>query len=182
MEAIDGYLLDNNIISILARPRDPRYAAIEALFRAVSQGPIFLPVIALAEIEFGMALSASANEEQKQALRGFFAQYPHHLPVDDNTIEPYALLRAQLWRDHGTKKTRGYWEKVPEDLAERVSGKSLGIDERDLFIASIAVQYNLILATNDQNQGMRRIAEAARRLEAVGESVHLRIDYWPKPT
>ena len=48
-------------------------------------------------------------------IRDFFAQYPHHLPIDDNTIEPYAMLRAQLWRDYGTQKRRGYKEKDPYD-------------------------------------------------------------------
>jgi predicted nucleic acid-binding protein len=180
VETVDGYLLDNNIISILARPSDSRYPGISADFQAIRPGSVFLPVIAIAEIEFGMRLSSSSNEEQKKDLRDFFTQYPLHLPIDDNTIEPYAMLRAQLWRDHGTRKRRGYKEKVPEDLAERVSGKSLVIDERDLLIASIAVQYNLILATNDQNIGMKRIEEAVRKLEAAGAPVHLRIEYWPK--
>ena len=182
METVHGYLLDNNIISLLARPSDPRYPEISANFQAIHQGPVFLPVIAIAEIEFGMMLSSASNEEQKRALRYFFAQYPHHLPIDDNTIEPYAMIRAQLWREHGTRKRRRYKEKVLEALVERVSGKSLGIDERDLLIASIAAQYNLILATNDQNVGMRRIEEAAQRLETAGEPVHLHIEYWPNRT
>jgi len=180
VETVHGYLLDNNIISILARPRDTRYPEISANFQAIHQGPVFLPVIAIAEIEFGMMLSGASNEEQKRALRHFFAQYPHHLPIDDNTIEPYAMLRAQLWREYGTQKRRRYKEKVPETLVERVSGKSLGIDERDLLIASIAVQYTLILATNDQNVGMKRIEAAAQTLAAAGEPVDLRIEYWPK--
>jgi tRNA(fMet)-specific endonuclease VapC len=180
VEPVDGYLLDNNIISILARPHDPRYSGISANFQAIHPGPVFLPVIAIAEIEFGMMLSTNSNTEQKNALRDFFAQYPHHLPIDDNTIEPYAMLRAQLWREHGTPRRRGYKEKDPYDLVERVSGKRLGIDERDLLITSIAVQYNLILATNDQNEGMKRIEQSARRLEVAGEPVHLRLEYWPK--
>lgn len=114
-------------------------------------------------------------------VRAFFADYPHHLPVDDNTVEPYALIRAQLWRDYGTTKSRGgSKERVPEELVERVSGKSLGIDERDLLIASVAVQYNLVLATNDQNSGMKRIEESARKLKAAGKPVHLHVEYWPK--
>jgi predicted nucleic acid-binding protein len=180
VESIDDYLLDNNIISILARPSDSRYLEISANFQSIRPGSIFLPVIAIAEIEFGMMRSSASNEEQKKGLRDFFTQYPLHLPIDDNTIEPYAMIRAQLWRDHGTRKRRRYKEKVPEDLVERVSGKSLGIDERDLLIVSTAVQYNLILATNDQNIGMKRIEEAARKLGAAGAPVHLRIEYWPK--
>ena len=57
METVDGYLLDNNIISILARPSDSRYPGISADFQAIRPGSVFLPVIAIAEIEFGMMLS-----------------------------------------------------------------------------------------------------------------------------
>ena len=112
METVDGYLLDTNIISILARPSDAKYPGISANFQAIHQGPVFLPVIAIAEIEFGMMLSSASNEEQKRALRNFFAQYPHHLPIDDNTIEPYAMIRAQLWREHGTRKRRRYGDPM----------------------------------------------------------------------
>jgi predicted nucleic acid-binding protein len=180
VETVDDYLLDNNIISILARPSDPRYPGISADFQSIRPGSVFLPVIALAEIEFGMMLSSTANEAQKKDLRDFFTQYPLHFPIDDNTVEPYAMLRAQLWRTHGTRKGRGYREKILEDPTERVSGRSLGIDERDLLIASIAVQYNLVLATNDRNRGMQRLEESARQLEVAGAPVRLRLEYWPK--
>jgi predicted nucleic acid-binding protein len=60
----------------------------------------------------------------------------------------------------------------------RESGKLLGIDERDLLIASVAVQYNLILATCDKNQGMRNIEEAAAELERSGSPIRLRTGYW----
>jgi hypothetical protein len=41
-------------------------------------------------------VKAGKSEEETKAVRGFFAEYPHHLPVDDNTVEPYSLIRAQL--------------------------------------------------------------------------------------
>ncbi len=129
MEATEGHLLDNNIISILLQPADSRYKGIRAKFDAIKDGPIFLPVIAIAEIEFGLDIGAG-NREQARALRNFFTEYPHHLPVDDHTIEPYALLRAQIWRDHATpRKSRGgFEEKLPEQLTDRATGQSLGID------------------------------------------------------
>jgi predicted nucleic acid-binding protein len=78
VESIDDYLLDNNIISILARPGDSRYLEISANFQSIRPGSVFLPVIAIAEIEFGMMLSSASNEEQKKGLRDFFTQYPLH--------------------------------------------------------------------------------------------------------
>ncbi len=176
-----GYLLDNNIISILAQPSNPRHAPMKQRFEALGDAPVFLPVIAIAEIEFGMVKTKTPDATQQAAVRQFFADYPLHLGIDDDTIEPYSLIRSQIWHDHATPKGSGgtHKEKQPEDLTDRVSGKSLGIDERDLLIASTAAQYGLVLVTNDSNEGMKRIEKAAQKLELDGKPVHLRIEQWP---
>jgi predicted nucleic acid-binding protein len=177
---VEGYLLDNNVISILMRPTDPRYHQVKTRFDGLGASPIFLPVMAIAEIEYGMAKTDHPDEQQRNAVRRFFVDFPNHLPIDDNTIEPYALIRAQLWKDHATKIGGKHKEKVPEELRHRESGKLLGIDERDLLIASVAAQYNLVLATCDQNAGMRAIDAAAARVAQAGHLVQLRINYWMK--
>jgi predicted nucleic acid-binding protein len=179
--ATSGYLLDNNIISILAQPNNPRHAPMKQRFEALGDAPVFLPVIAIAEIEFGMVKTKTPDATQQAAVRQFFIDYPLHLGIDDNTVEPYALIRSQIWHDHATPKGSGsaHKEKQPEDLTERVSGKSLGIDERDLLIASTAAQYGLVLITNDSNEGMKRIEKAAQTLELDGKPVQLRIEQWP---
>ncbi len=178
MTAVDGYLLDNNVISVLARPSDPRYAGIESHLSALGDAPVMLPVIAIAEIEFGMATAANPNPAQQAQVRTFFGRYPLHLGIDDNTVEAYAQLRAEIWRLYATPKQRGHKERLPEQLKDRTTGKELGIDERDLLIASVAAQYNLVLATMDQNEGMRRIEAAATSLVERGSPVSLRISYW----
>lgn len=181
--AVDGYLLDTNIISILCRSGDPDNATVRANLEAIKNRQIVLPVMALAEIEYGLAKSSGVSTEQADAFKKFLKQYPKpHLGIDDNTVEPYALLRAQLWRIHGTPKTtgKGHKEKLPEDLLARDTGKSLGIDERDLLIGAVAAQYRLVLITHDQGQSMKRIEEAAKALEADGKPIRLSIEYWPK--
>ena len=178
MAAGDGYLLDNNVISILARPTDPRYAAIAGHLKALGVVPIMLPVIAIAEIEFGMAKAINPDAAQRAQLQAFFNRYPLHLGIDDNTVEPYSQLRAEIWRLHATPRKRGHKEKLPEELKNRTTGKELGIDERDLLIASVAAQYNLVLATMDSNPGMKRIEAAAASLASKGSPISLRISYW----
>jgi predicted nucleic acid-binding protein len=179
--ATSGYLLDNNIISILAQPGNARHAPVKQRFEALGDAPVFLPVIAIAEIEFGMVKTQTPDAAQQAAVRQFFVEYPLHLGIDDNTVEPYSLIRSQIWHDHATPRGKGsaHKEKQPEDLTERTSGKSLGIDERDLLIASTAAQYGLVLVTNDNNEGMKRIAQAAQKLELHGKPVQLRIELWP---
>jgi predicted nucleic acid-binding protein len=178
---VNGYLLDNNVISVLARPADSRRPVVIGRLNAVGESPVLLPVIAIAEIEFGLEKAEKPDLKQRSDLRAFLARYPHPLPVDRHTIEPYALIRAEIWRRHATPKKRGHKEKLPEQLTDRVTGKELGIDERDLLIASIAVQYRLTLATVDRNAGMMRIEEAAMALEERGSPIRLRVDDWSIP-
>jgi predicted nucleic acid-binding protein len=177
--ANDGYLLDTNIISILCRPDDLQRAAVDTNFKAVT-GPIMISAISIAEIEFGLAKSTGVSVEQAEELRKFLKGYPHPLAFDVNTVPPYALIRAKLWQEYATPKGKGHKEKLPEELFERVHGKVLGIDEKDLMIAAIAAEYDLVLATNDCGQSMKRIELVAKALNSEGASINLRIEYWPK--
>ena len=113
----------------------------------------------------------------------FFTQFPV-LPFEFETIKFYAPLRAKIWHICGKPKPdgRGHIETLPEELCDdRNSGKQLGIDERDLQIVSIALQYNLSLATFDRNPGMKMIERAAGELKAAGEPIDLKIDDWNLP-
>jgi predicted nucleic acid-binding protein len=146
----------------------------------VRNGPIFLPVIAIAEIEFGMNVGGG-DPGQAMSLHNFFHEYPEHLAIDDNTVEPYALLRGQIFQEHAPQEhRRKEFKKKPEQLIDASTGLSLGIDEKDLLIASVAAQYRLVFATHDSGGGMKWIQDAARKLEQEGKPIRLRIEYWPK--
>ena len=176
MRRSNCYLLDTNIISYLARPECAKHYNVKRhLSQVDSPERVLLPVIAIAEIEFGIAWAGPLlSDELKDVLRKFFESYPLHLGIDDNTVEPYSLVRAELWRRCGGKK-----KKVPEELFEKVTGKQLGIDERDLLIVSVAIQYGLVLVTADKK--MKPIIDAAQELEFQGEDIHLRWADWTLP-
>lgn len=176
-------LLDNNAISILVSDKDSRRESAKAHLLASAPARILLPAIAVAEIESGMAKVVNpAAEPQRQRVRQFFTRYPV-LPFDFDTIQRYALLRAKLWHICGKPKPsgRGHVQKLPEELCDPASGQQLGIDERDLQIVSIALQYDLMLATFDRNAGMLMIERAAAELKADGQDIDLKIDDWTKP-
>lgn len=173
------HLLDTNVVSAIVFPTNPLHDAMRERLERLGGVRVYLPVVAIAEIRSGMAMARSPSPKGVALLGEFLANYPLQLAFDRHTVEPYAMLRAEVWKVHGTPLKRGYKEKQPEELANRVSGKALGIDERDLLIASIACQYRLVLATQDQNQGMRRIQEAAARLDAAGWPFQLIVDIWP---
>ena len=84
-------------------------------------------------------------DEALQKCENSSSVLPQHLGFQDSTVEPYAQLRAQLWRTQtGTREKRGHKERVPEDLFDRITGTQLGVDERDLLIASVAAENGLI--------------------------------------
>jgi predicted nucleic acid-binding protein len=173
----EWYLLDTNIICALADTTHSGHAQAQQRLVALGDNPrVLLPVMAIAEIEFGMAKAADIKPEKRRELRDFCGQYKH-LPFDDGTIEPYSLLRAELWRLWATPQKRGHKERHPEDLLDKVTGRELGIDEPDLLIASVALEHNLVLVTNDD--GIRHIQKASERVVQRGEfPVVLRTTNW----
>jgi predicted nucleic acid-binding protein len=177
---MSSYLLETNIICALASPKHSNHAKAEAKVRAVAPDRIFLPLVAIAEIRFGLAVVDKADQAQRAELERVLDTYPIRYGFDADTVEPYCLLRAQLFRAFAArdKRGRGLVQKQVWELTDQVTGKELGIDEADLLIVSTAVEYNLTLATNDQNAKMKRIEEAAAKLEADGKPIHLRVEYW----
>jgi tRNA(fMet)-specific endonuclease VapC len=174
----DGYLLDTNVISALADRTRADHATTARRLAAIGNSPVLLPVMAIAEISFGMAKADNVAPQKRAELQTFFAQYVH-LPVDDGTVDPYSLIRAEIWRRFATPQKRGHKEKRPEDLLDKVTGTELGIDEPDLLIASVALEHNLILVTHDEREGMVRIKEASERVFQRGEfPVQLRTENW----
>lgn len=178
----DAYLLDTNVICALADANHASHASVRQHFQQASPQFVLLPTMAVAEIEFGMARAANVKPEKREELRQFIRRFDQ-LPFDENCIQPYAVVRAELWRMHGKNRPKGkrvvWTEYHPEQLCDKVTGEELGIDEPDLIIASVAMAQNLVLVTNDSRSGMTRVTEAAEKVFQAGLfPVQLRIENW----
>jgi predicted nucleic acid-binding protein len=178
----EAYLLDTNVICALADANRSGHAPVRQRFQQVDPQFVLLPTMAVAEMEFGMARAANVRPEKRDELRRFISRF-EQLPFDENCVQPYSVVRAELWRMHGTTRQRGkrfvYDEKHPEQLCEKVTGTELGIDEPDLIIASVAIAQNLVLVTNDTKAGMSRVKEAAEKVYREGSfPIQLRTENW----
>jgi predicted nucleic acid-binding protein len=178
----DAYLLDTNVICALAVANHPGHVPAQQRFQRADPQFVLLPTMAVAEIEFGMARAANVRPEKREELRRFLGRF-EQLPFDENCVRPYSVVRAELWRLHGTTRRQGnrlvYDEKHPEQLVEKVTGRELGIDEPDLIISSVAMAQNLVLVTNDTGAGMSRVKEAAERVCRDGLfPIRLRTENW----
>ncbi|MDX6767425.1 MAG: type II toxin-antitoxin system VapC family toxin [Candidatus Methylacidiphilales bacterium] len=175
----DVYLLDTNVISDLTDETRTGHASLNARFASV-QDQVLLPSMAVGEIRFGFAKAPNLRPDKRATINTFIARFDQ-VPFDKDCVEPYAIVRAELFKMHGTPdgKRSKFIEKHPEDLAEKITGKELGIDEPDLIIASIAMAMNLILVTSDAKLGMNRVKEAAENVFHDGKfPVRLRIENW----
>lgn len=126
---------------------------------------MFVCPVTLAEIEYGLLVSPLVDNQRHKLVREAMASYVM-LPIDRFTYEPYATIRARLFRRFAPQDRRGLRKaKYIEDLREHTTGKELGITENDLWIVAVAVQYDLRFATNDGGGGMHRILEVADYLD-----------------
>lgn len=181
------YLLDTNVVSALTSEKHRRYAHAHLKLSELPQGSkVSLPIIAIGEIECGLVQTPNPDEAQQAKVRAFVAGH-NHFDVDEHTVRPYAAVRKHLWLIHGTRKSggRSWKEKKPGELhlRDRQAAEWIGIDERDLLIVSIALQYNLEFVTLDRNPEMCRIEAAVDRAVQCGdwhEPLHL-LDWTPLP-
>lgn len=86
---------------------------------------VFIPAIAIGELYFG-AYNSSRVEDNRRAVAAFAAQRAI-LNIDAQTADVYGLIKQTL----------------------RVKGRP--IPENDIWIAALAVQYNLTVITNDDH-------------------------------
>ena len=160
---MDGYLFDTNAVSALWNARHPEHDTVKTFFVGVSQSPVWLSTIVLAEIEYGLKTTPEMAIESQNQVRREMSSHPFILEIDKHTIGPYSDLRAELFKKYSPRDRRGrLTAKWPEDLLERTSAKELGVQENDIWIAAQAIQYNLILVTGDH---MNRLADVSENLD-----------------
>jgi tRNA(fMet)-specific endonuclease VapC len=160
---MDGYLFDTNAVSPLWNARHPEHDRIKNFFTSVSQSPVWLSTIVLAEIEYGMKITPEMDIDSQNQVRHEMSNHPFILDIDKHTIGPYSDLRAELFKKFSPRGRRGRLTvKWPEDLFERTSAKELGVQENDIWIAAQAIQYNLILVTDDH---MLRLVDVSQKLD-----------------
>jgi tRNA(fMet)-specific endonuclease VapC len=157
---IDGYLLDTTAASIIWDKRHSDYLQIRAFLKNVSSSPVLISTVVLAEVEYGLKIAPKMDMNRQNDVRNEMAKFPLVLDIDRHTITPYSDLRSELFKKYSPKKQRGkLTAKWPEDLFDRTTAKELGVQENDIWIAAQAIQYNLILVTEDR---MLRLVEASK--------------------
>jgi predicted nucleic acid-binding protein len=95
---LSGYLLDTNVLSELSR-RAPA-AAVRSWFDGIDEDTIFVSVLTLGEIKFGIARAAHAKRVRlRDWYRHLVARFGDRvLVIDRGVIDAWASLRARMSR------------------------------------------------------------------------------------
>jgi tRNA(fMet)-specific endonuclease VapC len=172
----DAYLLDTSVATIAWDGLHKEHSQIRNRLAALGDDSIFVCAISIGEKEYGLRVYVDIDAARSQAVRDAWGQY-QILHLDRHTATTYGKLRGALFRLYATKKSRDrVKEKRPEDLLDKTTGRELGIQENDLWIVSVAVQYDLRLITHDNGGGMRRVLGVAS-----DEFGYERADVWVTP-
>ena len=154
------YLLDTNVASWASYQGSPHYQQMRPQVDALGNDSVFVSPVSIAEVEYGLN-AAPMDESQRQLIRNAIAAY-QILELNRYTAEEYGKIRAILFHKFAPRNNRHQFStKYIEDLREPTTGKQLGIQENDLWIVSVAVQYNVVFVTADTGGGMKNIVDAA---------------------
>ena len=165
MNSIEGYLLDTNIASASWDYGAPSHSYVRQRLEGLGDALVYVATVSIAEVEYGLQIAPSIDAKRQAAVRREMAGFKV-LHIDHHTAMTYAEIRANLFRTHAPRNRRGrIAQRYVEDLVERTTGKELGIQENDLWIVSVAVQYNLIFATKDRMHSIIEAAEYSERTE-----------------
>ena len=163
---METYLLDTSALSPLVDASHNKHARATVLIQRLAPSPIFVSVLALAELRFGLDLYERSQgmplpnaQQMLSAAQGYEC-----LDVGHHTAAEYASIKAAVALRYLPNVTKQCRKKWVEDWVNQFTGKKLGIDDNDLWICAQACEVNFTLIADDK---MKRIKTAEPRLKLL---------------
>jgi tRNA(fMet)-specific endonuclease VapC len=166
------YLLDSMMLGYVATAKcggvglDEKQTQkiIEKLQSVMQNGnsKMFISSISVGESEYGLSVAPNSDKTKQAEVRNVIEAFLPGLVLDVNVVvarEYYAKLRAKLFAIFAPKTDRGLAKKsFIGEWVDPTTQKALGIQENDLWIASIAMAHNLTLVSSDKMNNIRQAA------------------------
>lgn len=162
---MDIYLLDTNAASAFWDGNNKYHRDMVDFIQGIGgEHYVYISRVVVAEIEYGHKVYLSSDSNRREIIEKAMKIFKVR-DIDRHTTAPYSDIRASLFRHFGRVDSKGKLKKQwPEELVDRTTSKELGIQENDLWMAAIAVEYNMVLVTEDK---MIRIRQVEPRLRCV---------------
>lgn len=162
-------LLDTCVVSALFDPGHRNHPKVQEFIHSLDpQGDhLYVCPIAIAEIKFGYEVCFRHDEARKRELLTRLRRLPVR-PITKHTTAYYSLVRCALFNKFGTpvhkRGVKTIREHHPEDLIDRSTAKSLGIDENDLWPVACALEHNMTFVTADKMRRLKEIVQTELKL------------------
>jgi predicted nucleic acid-binding protein len=153
----DDYLLDTNILRYWYDAGCPENSKVAARVQAIRQADpqthyasrVFISAVTVGEIEFGHRVNPTPDvAKQSEYLVFVREECPERLEITEHVGEHYGQLKGWLFERFSPKGKRAKANR-PEELINPTTGRELGVDENDIWIAAQAMTFNLVLVTHD---------------------------------
>lgn len=158
-------MLDTNIIAFWFDTARPEQSNVLARVKAARQpdpqtnyvSRLYVSVITLGEIEYGHRVVLTPDLAKQAAYNKFVQeQCPDAREITKHVAEQYAELRGWLFNNCAPKGKKSKTKRA-EELAYPTTGKELGIDENDIWIAAHAKAHNFVLVTHDSKHNFGKV-------------------------
>jgi predicted nucleic acid-binding protein len=170
---VEGYLLDTSALTPLIDEGHSQHVAATTTIKSIGAAPIYVSVIALAEMQYGFRLYekstgiALPNAEKMTAAAKLYPQ----LDVTHHTASEYADLKSALAVYYLPNVTREFRKKYIEDWIDKFTGKALGVDDNDLWICAQARETNFVVVRGDKKMDVIKKADPSVKLVLIGDLV-----------
>jgi predicted nucleic acid-binding protein len=156
---VEGYLLDTSALTPYVDGGHAKHEAARTLIDGLGTAPVFVSVIALAEMQFGFSLHKRFTDSflpDADKMMQKAQSYPR-LDISNHTATAYANLKAALAKQYLPTPKREFRKKHVWDWVDQITGKPLAIDDNDIWVCAQAREMNLVLIAGDK---MERIKAA----------------------
>jgi len=166
-----SYLLDTNILSYLVIGLNNQSSQIGKNvlknYQTAEANNIFICSATTGEIHYGLEVAPPNNGLKQKEVYEILEQFKIVFALDKNVAEShYSSLRAKLFTKYAPKDSKNRAKtRYIEEWCDPTTGKVLGINENDVWIAAVALAHNLTLVTADKMDHIVSVAPSNLTIE-----------------
>lgn len=154
---METYLLDTSALTPLVDQGHQKHHETSARIVALGSAPIYVSVIALAEMQYGFALyekfvGSILPDADKMMMK---AQAYPRLDISNHTASAYAELKSTLAKHYLPTPKKEFRKQHVGDWADQFTGKALAIDDNDIWVCAQAREMNFVVIAGDKMNRIR---------------------------
>ena len=165
---MNAYILDTSVLSAFLDLTHLRHdEAVAAVGKIAPNSREYVSTVSLAELRFGVRLVERTGVSPAPELRRVLTDAGKYdvLDVTRHTAEAYGELKSLMAVKYLPKALRKIGSKRIEEWVDRSTGKTLQIDENDLWQCAQSRERDCVFVTLDKR--IQRIADADHNLHVL---------------